>query len=104
MKINKDDPQLTEDQKAIQTMALDFANKNLVPNAAEWDKKHYFPLDVMRESAKLGFAAIYTNSKYGGCQLGRVEASLIFEALAYGDVATSAYISIHNMVSWMIDE
>lgn len=57
----------------------------------------------MREAAQLGFASIYTSSEYGGCNLGRLEASLIMEGLATGCASTAAYISIHNMCSWMID-
>jgi len=98
-----DDIHLTEDHRSIQKMALDFAKSHLAPNAAEWDRKHHFPRDVMREGAKLGLGAIYTKSDYGGVQLGRLEASLIFEALATGCVSTSAYMSIHNMCTWMID-
>jgi len=94
---------LNEDQVSIQNSALDFALKSLLPNAAEWDQKHFFPADTYREAAKLGFGGIYTQPDHGGCGLGRLEASAIFEALAYGDPSFSAYLSIHNMVTWMID-
>eukprot|EP01017_Pseudomicrothorax_dubius_P038785 TRINITY_DN5865_c0_g1_i3.p1 TRINITY_DN5865_c0_g1~~TRINITY_DN5865_c0_g1_i3.p1 ORF type:complete len:450 (-),score=97.89 TRINITY_DN5865_c0_g1_i3:119-1414(-) len=94
---------LTEDQLTIQKSALDFAKSRLLPNAAEWDRKEIFPIAEMKEAAALGFAAIYTKAEHGGCELGRLEASLVFEALATGCVSTSAYLSIHNMCSWMID-
>lgn len=87
----------------IQQSALDFAVQSLLPHSAEWDQKHHFPVDVMREAAQLGFASIYTKDDHGGCGLGRIEAALIFEALSYGDVSVSAFLSIHNMVSWIID-
>lgn len=94
---------MNEEQVSIQKSALDFATKSLLPNAGEWDKKHYFPIDTFREAAKLGFASIYSQPDYGGCGLGRLEAAAIFEALAYGDPSFSAFLSIHNMVCWMID-
>lgn len=71
--------------------------------AAEWDETKHFPLDVYQRAAEMGFAGIYVSEEYGGCGLGRLEASLIFEALATGCVGSSAYLSIHNMCSWMID-
>lgn len=95
---------LTEDQIAIQNSALQFANQVLKPNAAEWDRTSYFPVEEMKQAAELGFAGIYSSEEAGGVELGRLEASLIFEALAYGCVSTSAYLTIHNMVNRMIDE
>lgn len=94
---------LTEDQLAIQEMAQRFTADNITPNAAEWDEKHIFPIDVIRKSAELGFGAIYVSEESGGIGLGRLEAALIMEAMAYGCPSTSAFISIHNMASWMID-
>ena len=94
---------LDEEQKLIQKTAYDFANQELAPNAAEWDEKKHFPMDVYKRAADLGFAGIYVDEKYGGCGLGRLEASLIFEGLSTGCVGSSAYISIHNMCAWMID-
>jgi alkylation response protein AidB-like acyl-CoA dehydrogenase len=84
-------------------MAYGFAQEKLEPKASEWDKTKEFPVDVYREAADLGFGGIYVSEEYGGCGLGRLEASLIFEALSTGCVGSSAYISIHNMVAWMID-
>lgn len=87
----------------IQEMAYKFAEENLEPYAAEWDKNKHFPIDVYKESAELGFGGIYVSEENGGCGLGRLESSLIFEALSTGCVPSAAYISIHNMVGWMID-
>ena len=94
---------LTEDQLAIQEMAQKFTADALTPHAAEWDEKHTFPRDTIREAAALGFGSIYVSEESGGIGLGRLEAALIMEAMAYGDPSTSAFISIHNMASWMID-
>ena len=94
---------LTEDQLQIQEMARKFTADAITPFAAEWDEKHVFPRDTIREAAELGFGAIYVSEESGGIGLGRLEAALIMEAMAYGCPATSAYISIHNMATWMID-
>src|SRR5678810_52540 len=95
--------ELTDDQLQIQEMARKFTADAITPNAAEWDEKHIFPRDTIKEAAELGFGAIYVSEESGGIGLGRLEAALIFEALAYGCPSTSAFISIHNMVCWMID-
>ena len=94
---------LTEDQRAIQEMAQRFTADALTPHAAEWDEHHIFPRDTIRAAAELGFGAIYVSEESGGIGLGRLEAALIMEAMAYGDPSTSAFISIHNMAGWMID-
>src|SRR5690348_16877740 len=94
---------LTDDQLQIQEMARKFTADAITPFAGEWDKKHIFPRDTIREAAELGFGAIYVSEESGGIGLGRLEAALIFEAMAYGCPSTSAFISIHNMVCWMID-
>ncbi|MEQ8934352.1 MAG: isobutyryl-CoA dehydrogenase [Amphiplicatus sp.] len=94
---------LNEDQQAIQDMARRFAADELAPHAAEWDEKKLFPVDVIRKSAELGFAGIYTREDVGGSGLGRLDAALIFEALSEGCTSTAAYISIHNMCTLMID-
>jgi alkylation response protein AidB-like acyl-CoA dehydrogenase len=94
---------LTDDQIAVRDMALAFAAEKLAPHALEWDEKKHFPVDVMREAAALGMAAIYTRDDVGGSGMTRLDAALIFEALATGCPAVSAYLSIHNMVAWMID-
>jgi len=93
---------LTEEQQAIQETALNFAKERIAPHAAEWDEKSHFPVDVIRETAALGMAAIYVPAEVGGSGLSRLDGALIMEALAYGCPAISAYISIHNMVAWMV--
>jgi hypothetical protein len=94
---------LTDDQRAIQDAARAFAEAELAPHSAEWDETKTFPVDVMRHAAEMGFCGIYTGEEHGGMALGRVEAALIFEELSRGDVSTAAFISIHNMATWMID-
>ena len=94
---------LTDDQRTIQDLARKFTADRITPNAGEWDEKHIFPRDVVTEAAELGFASIYVSGASGGIELGRLEAALIMEAMAYGCPSTSAFISIHNMASWMID-
>jgi len=94
---------LTEDQLAIQDMARRFTADAITPHAAEWDEKHIFPRDAIRAAAELGFGSIYVSEEAGGIGLGRLEAALIMEAMAYGCPSTSAFISIHNMAAWMID-
>src|SRR5215211_8916620 len=94
---------LTEDHLAIRDMARDFAAEKLAPHAVEWDEQKHFPVDVIREAAALGMGAIYVREDVGGSGLTRLDAALIFEALATGCPTVSAYISIHNMVAWMID-
>lgn len=94
---------LSDEQEAIQEMARRFAEDELAPHAAKWDEEKHFPVDVIKKSAELGLAGIYTREDVGGSGLGRLDAALIFEALSAGCTATAAYISIHNMCSWMID-
>lgn len=94
---------LTDDQREIQELARRFTADAITPHAAEWDEKHIFPRDTVRAAAELGFGAIYVSEQSGGIGLGRLEAALIMEAMAYGCPSTSAFISIHNMASWMID-
>ena len=94
---------LTDDQREIQDLARKFTADRITPFAAEWDEKHIFPRDTIKEAAELGFASIYISEESGGIALGRLEAALIMEAMSYGCPATSAFISIHNMASWMID-
>ena len=93
----------TNDQKAIQEMAKNFAEIELMPYASEWDQKEIFPIDTLRKAAQLGLAAIYVNEDRGGSGLNRLDAAIIFEELSRGCVSTAAYLSIHNMVTWMID-
>jgi alkylation response protein AidB-like acyl-CoA dehydrogenase len=94
---------LTEDQAAIQAAARAFAGAELAPHSARWDADREFPVETLRAAAALGFAGLYVREDVGGSGLGRLDAALVFEELSRGDVSVAAYISIHNMVSWMID-
>ncbi|MDJ0362947.1 isobutyryl-CoA dehydrogenase [Rhodococcus sp. H29-C3] len=94
---------LTEDERAINETARDFADEFLAPKAVEWDQNKHFPVDVLRKAAGLGMGGIYIGEDVGGSDLTRVDAVRIFEQLATGDPSIAAYISIHNMVTWMID-
>src|SRR6201985_352832 len=94
---------LTEDQIAVRDMARDFAAEKIAPHAIRWDEEKHFPVDVMREAAKLGMGGIYIRDDVGGSALARFDAALVFAALATGVPTTSPFISIHNMASWMID-
>ena len=94
---------LSEDQRAIWEMASRFAQEELQPYAAKWDAEYEFPVATIRKAAELGFAGIYVREDVGGSALSRLDAALIFEALSMGCTSTAAFISIHNMASWMID-
>ena len=94
---------LTEDQLAFQDAARAFAQSELLPNAARWDEDKIFPVEALRKAAEQGFAGIYVREDVGGSGLTRLDAAIIFEELAAADPSTAAYISIHNMASWMID-
>jgi alkylation response protein AidB-like acyl-CoA dehydrogenase len=94
---------LSDDQRAIQDAARAFATAELAPHSARWDEEKHFPVDVIKKAAELGFAGIYVQEDVGGSGLKRLDAAIIFEELSRGDVATAAFISIHNMASWMID-
>ncbi|SFT89587.1 acyl-CoA dehydrogenase family protein [Halomonas saccharevitans] len=93
---------LTDDQKALAAAAADFSRAELADHAADWDATSHFPVDVIRRAGEAGFHGIYTPEEHGGLGLSRLEASLIFEQLSQGCVATTAYLTIHNMVTWMI--
>lgn len=95
--------QFTEEHLAFRNMAEEFAKSKLWPNAADWDLNHFFPVDVLREAAHLGMAGIFAKSDIGGSNLNRLSSALIFEQLATGCISTSAYLSIHNMVTGIID-
>ncbi|MDI6626713.1 MAG: isobutyryl-CoA dehydrogenase [Rhodococcus sp. (in: high G+C Gram-positive bacteria)] len=94
---------LNEDERAINDTAREFADEFLAPNAIEWDQSKHFPVDVLRKAAGLGMGGIYIREDVGGSGLTRVDSVRIFEQLATGDPSIAAYISIHNMVAWMID-
>ena len=93
---------LSDEQIAFQDMARNFANNELAPNAAKWDKEQFFPVDVIKSTSSLGFCGLYTDESFGGIGLSRLDSSLIFEQLAAGCTSTAAYLTIHNMVTWMI--
>ncbi len=94
---------LTDEQLMIREAAQRFAYDRMRPFAGEWDEKKHFPVDVLREAAGLGFAAIYCGEDHGGSGLSRLDGVLIFEQLSRGCIATAAFLSIHNMCTWMID-
>ena len=90
-------------QAEFQQVARDFAARELLPNAAKWDQEKHFPVDTLRAAAEMGFAGVYVAEDVGGTGLNRADAAIIFEELAYGDISTTAYLTIHNMVSHCID-
>jgi len=94
---------LSEEQRAIQDTARQFARSEMMPYAKDWDENSTFPVETLRKAAALGFGGIYVKEDVGGSALTRLDATIIFEALAQGCTSTAAYISIHNMAAWMID-
>ncbi|MFD5177804.1 acyl-CoA dehydrogenase family protein [Nocardia sp. NPDC058379] len=94
---------LNDDERAIGETARQFADEFLAPNALEWDERKHFPVDVLRKAGPVGLGGIYVREDVGGSQLRRLDAVRIFEELATGCPAVAAYISIHNMATWMID-
>ncbi|MGK8504126.1 acyl-CoA dehydrogenase family protein [Nocardia asiatica] len=94
---------LDDDEKAIRDTARGFADEFLAPNALEWDEQKHFPVDVLRKAGPLGLGGIYVREDVGGSALRRLDAVRIFEQLATGCPAIAAYISIHNMATWMVD-
>ena len=95
---------LDDHERVITETAAGFAAKRLAPHALEWDATNHFPVDVLREAADLGMAAIYCGEDVGGSGLRRLDAVRIFEQLATADPTTAAYLSIHNMCAWMVDQ
>ena len=93
---------LTEDQQAFAETARQFAQSELAPNAAKWDREHIFPKDTIKAAGELGFCGLYTPEEAGGLGLSRLDSSIIFEQLAMGCTATTAMLTIHNMATWMI--
>jgi hypothetical protein len=98
------DFELSEEQRAIEETARAFAAAEMAPHSARWDEEKHFPVDVLRAAAALGFGGLYVSEEVGGSALSRLDATLVIEALAGGDVSTAAFLSIHNMASWMIDQ
>jgi alkylation response protein AidB-like acyl-CoA dehydrogenase len=98
------DFEFTEEQRAIQDMARGFARDEMMPHAKDWDENSTFPVETLRKAAALGFGGIYVKEDVGGSALTRLDSTIIFEELAQGCTSTAAYISIHNMAAWMIDQ
>ena len=94
---------LSEEQNAFYNVAKEFAIEKMEPNAEKWDEDKIFPIDTLKELASLGFAGIYVSPSLGGSGLTRLDSTLIFEALSHGCTSTAAFLSIHNMATWMID-
>mgnify|MGYP002143431100 FL=1 len=92
---------LNDDQRAFQDSARDFAQNELAPFAAEWDAEAHFPIATIKKAGELGFCGLYTAEEFGGLGLSRLDAAIVFEELAAGCTATTAYLTIHNMVTWM---
>ncbi|WP_395505697.1 acyl-CoA dehydrogenase family protein [Ectopseudomonas hydrolytica] len=96
------DFELNDEQRLLTDSARAFATRELAPHAADWDRDHHFPLEVIRRAAEQGYLALYLKEEDGGLGLSRLSSSLIFEQLAAGCVATTAYLTIHNMATWML--
>ncbi|UUM32406.1 acyl-CoA dehydrogenase family protein [Vibrio japonicus] len=96
------DFELNEDQRAFAEAAYQFAKEKLEPMAAEWDEKHVFPKEVLKQAGEMGFLSLYTPEAQGGLGLSRLDSSIVFEQLAMGCTSTTAFMTIHNMVTWMI--
>ena len=94
---------LTSDHRAVRDMAKAFADERIAPDALKWDETEHFPVDVLREAAALGMATIYVREENGGSGMTRLDAALIFEALSTGCPCIASFLSIHNMVSWVVD-
>src|SRR3990167_11243377 len=95
---------LTHEQTTIREMARDFADNEMAPFASEWDEKYIFPIETLRKAAALGLATMYVRGDVGGSELSRLDSALVFEELASACPSTAAYLSIHNMVAWLIDQ
>lgn len=98
------DFQYSEEHQAFREMAAEFSRNRLAPFAAQWDADCHFPLETLREAAKLGMAGMIVSEEIGGSNLTRLDAALIYEQLATGCISTSAFLSIHNMVATVIDQ
>lgn len=94
---------LTDDQRELFSMCRAFADEHIAPDALDWDADGHFPVDVIKSTAELGLGGVYTSEEWGGSDLGRAEAAVIFEALSTGCPAVASYISIHNMVAQLLD-
>ena len=95
---------LNSDQKHYRDLAKSFSDKELKPNAAEWDKEAFFPKETLKKAGELGFLSLYVDTNLGGMGLGRLDASIVFEQLAQGCTSTAAFMTIHNMAIWMVSK
>ena len=95
---------LNSDQKHYRDLAKSFSDKELKPNAAEWDKEAFFPKETLMKAGELGFLSLYVDTNLGGMGLGRLDASIVFEQLAQGCTSTAAFMTIHNMAIWMVSK
>ncbi|WP_293748969.1 acyl-CoA dehydrogenase family protein, partial [uncultured Paraglaciecola sp.] len=93
---------LTDDQQAFADTAKQFAEQELAPHAAKWDREHIFPKEVIQKAGELGFCSLYSPEDEGGMGLSRLDSSIIFEQLAMGCTTTTAMLTIHNMATWMV--
>ena len=98
------DFELNSDQKHYRDLAKSFSDKELKPNAAEWDKEAFFPKETLIKAGELGFLSLYVDTNLGGMGLGRLDASIVFEQLAQGCTSTTAFMTIHNMAIWMVSK
>ncbi|HFQ4917941.1 TPA: acyl-CoA dehydrogenase family protein [Vibrio vulnificus] len=96
------DFELNEDQRAFADTAAQFAQEKLMPNAAVWDETQFFPVEVLKEAGELGFLSLYAPGEQGGLGMSRLDAAIIFEQLSMGCTSTTAFMTIHNMVNWMV--
>ncbi|HQX06469.1 MAG TPA: acyl-CoA dehydrogenase family protein, partial [Zoogloea sp.] len=96
------DFELSEDQRAFRDTAREFAAREFAPQAARWDAEGHFPVDVLRRAGELGFCGLYAEPEHGGLGLPRLDASIVFEELAAACPSTTAYLTIHNMATWMV--
>src|SRR5699024_2792137 len=94
---------MSDERDALIAAVRDFADAELAPNASRWDDEKFFPVDTLRRAGELGLGGVYVREEFGGSDLSRLDAVAVFEELAKGDTTIAAYISIHNMVAWMID-
>jgi len=94
--------ELSDDQLAFEETARQFAEQELAPHAATWDREHHFPVDAIKKAGELGFCGLYTPEEAGGLGLSRLDSSIIFEQLSMGCTTTTAMLTIHNMATWMI--
>ena len=96
--------ELSEDQRTFQTLAKNFSDNELKPNAAKWDAECIFPIETIKKAGGLGFCSLYVSEENGGMGLNKVDATIIIEELSSGCTSTTAFMTIHNMATWMVSE